>query len=169
MRANVHPDPPSDLSVLKVSCQSNKEIFEYIQASLDIFELFSKNIQKICLICPTLKGQKEHVRLFILSVQDVQSPLEAQYDNLSIHFYTLALSTYFFIEFHNIDNNLGTSPSFHSIVVTLQSVWSLWLRLFLQISRIVSYKILWLEVEKNHSILRQLFNMGTLYLVLSKH
>jgi hypothetical protein len=35
----------------------------------------------------------------------------------------------------------------------LQSMWSLWLRFFLQTISIVRYKILWLEVEKHHFIL----------------
>jgi hypothetical protein len=40
-----------------------------------------------------------------------------------------------------------------SIVIILQSMWSLWLRFFLQTISIIRYKILWLEVEKHHFIL----------------
>jgi hypothetical protein len=61
------------------------------------------------------------------------------------------------IEFQNIENKHGSLPkkafSSPSIVIILQSMWSLWLRFFLQTISIVKYKILRLEVEKHHFIL----------------
>jgi hypothetical protein len=50
---------------------------------------------------------------------------------------------------------LPTKKTFSSssIVIILQSMWSLWLKFFLQTINIVRYKILQLEVEKHHFIL----------------
>jgi hypothetical protein len=76
------------------------------------------------------------------------------------HSYTLAncgLIQLISIEFQNIEKQpwLPTKKTFSSpsIVIILQSMWSFWLRFFLQAISIVRYKILWLEVEKHHFIL----------------
>jgi hypothetical protein len=71
------------------------------------------------------------------------------------HSYTLA---YFkpihliSIGFQSIDSHLGAIPkktlSYPSIVPILQSMRSLWLRFFLNTTRIIRYKILWLKLEK---------------------
>jgi hypothetical protein len=86
------------------------------------------------------------LRLWILTIQP-------------LHSYTLACCRpiyLIFVEFQNIDNNASSPPkilfSSTSIVIILQSVWSLWLRFFLQIISIGWYKILQLEVEKYHFI-----------------
>jgi hypothetical protein len=75
------------------------------------------------------------------------------------HSYTLAYCKpiqLISIEFQNKNNNQGSLPkktfSSPSIVIILQSIWSLWLRFFLQIVSIVRYKILRLEIEKHHFI-----------------
>jgi hypothetical protein len=44
-------------SVRSINLTSDKEIFEYIRAYSNIFEVFYLNIQRICLVCPTLKEQ----------------------------------------------------------------------------------------------------------------
>jgi hypothetical protein len=54
------------------------------------------------------------------------------------------------IEFQDIDNSPVTPPKnffLPSVVIILQSVWSIWVRFFLHSIRIVRYKILWLKVE----------------------
>jgi hypothetical protein len=48
---------------------------------LSILEVFLKNVQKICLVCPARKRRNGHVRLPVRSIRDVQLPLDAQYDN----------------------------------------------------------------------------------------
>jgi hypothetical protein len=61
------------------------------------------------------------------------------------------------IEFQNIDNDHSSPPkkiiSYPSTLMILQSVRSLWVRLFLHSIGILRYKILWLKVEKHHFIL----------------
>jgi hypothetical protein len=37
----------------------DKEIFEYIRAYLSVFQVYLKNIQKICAVCPARKGRNE--------------------------------------------------------------------------------------------------------------
>jgi hypothetical protein len=67
-------------------------------------------------------------------------------------------------KFQNIDNNPVAPPKnffLPSIVIILQSVWSLWLRFLLQCTRIVKYKILRLKVLKNHFILVYILHANT--------
>jgi hypothetical protein len=75
------------------------------------------------------------------------------------HSYTLAYCRpvhLISIEFQNIENNHGSLPkktfSPPSIVIILQSMWSHWLRFFLETISIIRYKILQLEVGKHHFI-----------------
>ena len=74
------------------------------------------------------------------------------------HSYTLAYCRpihLISIEFQNIYDDLGSSKKaffFPSIVLILQFVQSLWLRFYLQTISTIRYKILWLEVKKDHFI-----------------
>jgi hypothetical protein len=54
---------------VRPSCPFNRPHVRPTKKHLSIFEIFSKNIQRICPVCPAFKGQRD------ISVWDVRSLL----------------------------------------------------------------------------------------------